>query len=384
MENSNPHLATLIQLRKELHQNPEVSGKEVTTAKRILSFLENYPPDTLIPAIGGAGIVALYKGKTVGKTVLFRCELDALPIDEPALFAHSSIVPGVSHKCGHDGHMAILCGLAIALHHKRPEMGTVILMFQPAEEDGSGAQKIYSDPKFASLQPDYVFALHNLPGFPKNQIVVKNGTFTCAVSSMIIKLNGVTAHAGEPEKGINPALAIALMITEFDKRIQLDISKPTYCLITPIYTTMGKKAYGVAAGAGELHYTVRSNSNLHLQELARALEELANKIAIAHQLKCAISWTQAFKANENNETAVNHVREAAAITGYSLLEKEVPFSWGEDFGWFTQQFPGAMFGLGAGIDTPALHHPDYDFPDDCIAAGLSIFHQISKQITHEH
>jgi amidohydrolase len=384
MENLYQRTEALILLRKELHKNPEVSGKELQTAKRIVAFLKKQNPDEIITEIGGSGIVAIYKAKQVGKTVLFRCELDALPIEEINTFEHRSLINGVSHKCGHDGHMAILCGLAAELSQNRPETGAVALLFQPAEEDGSGAQKVFSDTKFGLLQPDYVFALHNLPGFPKNQIVVKNDSFTCAVNSIIIKLNGVTAHAGEPEKGINPALAIASIINHFNGIIQPDIFKEEYCLITPIYTEMGKKAYGVSAGAGEVHFTVRSNSSLQMKKVETNLEKLAKSIAKKYQLDCNITWTESFQANDNNIEAVDHIRNAAKTNDFEILVKETPFTWGEDFGLFTQQYPGAMFGLGSGIDTPALHNPDYDFPDDIIGTGVSVFHEISKQITNAH
>jgi amidohydrolase len=384
MENSNQFTDSLVRLRKELHQHPEVSGKEIETSKRVLSFLENYRPDELITEVGTAGVMAIYKGKKAGKTVLFRCELDALPIEETNDFEHRSLNNGVSHTCGHDGHMAILCGLAAELHQNKPESGTVIILFQPAEEDGSGAQKVFSDTKFASIQPDYVFALHNLPGFPMHQIVVKNKTFTCAVNSIIIKLKGKTAHACEPEKGINPTLAIAAIINQCNAIIQTDITKENYCQITPIYTKIGKKAYGVSAGTGEIHFTVRSDSNLQMRKIELALENLAKTIAKGHQLKCKTSWTQSFQANENDKTAVTFIKKAAKINDFELLEKEKPFTWGEDFGLFTQNYPGAMFGLGAGINTPALHNPDYDFPDEIIATGVSVFYEISKQITNAH
>ena len=122
MGNLSQRTATLVQLRKELHKHPEVSGKEILTARRIRSFLENYPPDELISAIGKTGIEAIYKGSKVGKTVVFRSELDALPIEEINTFEHKSITKGISHKCGHDGHMSILCGLATQLHKNRPEI----------------------------------------------------------------------------------------------------------------------------------------------------------------------------------------------------------------------------------------------------------------------
>ena len=383
MENLNPRIATLTLLRKELHKNPEVSGKENNTASRIISFLENYPPDVIKTKVGTTGILAIYKGKAAGKTVLFRCELDALPIEEINTFEHCSLIKGVSHKCGHDGHMAILCGLAIELHLKRPETGTVILLFQPAEEDGTGATKVLNDSQFI-YKPDFAFALHNIPGYKMNQIVVKNDTFSCAVNSLIIKLKGITAHAGEPHKGINPALALAKITTQFNQYIQADISKKNYCLITPIYSKMGKKAYGVSAGAAEIHFTVRSDSNLQMRKIENSLEKLAKSIAQEFQLKCKTSWTQSFQANENNVQAVNHIKKAAGFNNFEILEKETPFSWGEDFGLFTQHFPGAMFGLGSGTNTPALHNPDYDFPDEIIATGVHTFLQISKQITDAH
>lgn len=380
MENLNE----LIELRKELHKYPEVSGKEIETGKRTKSFLENYPPDKLIPNLGSTGFAAIYEGKKPGKTVLFRCELDALPIAETDAFDHKSVNKGVSHKCGHDGHMAILCGLATELHKNKPETGVVILLFQPAEEDGSGAQKVFSDSNFQVLQPDYVFALHNLPGYLTNQIVVKNDSFTCAVNSMIIKLEGKTAHAGEPEKGTNPALAIAEITTEFNARIQDDISQKNYCLITPVYINMGSKAYGISAGYGEIHFTVRSESNLQMEILEKALENLAQSVAKKYDLKCETSWIQNFKANHNNDKAVEIIRKSAKINHFEILEKENPFTWGEDFGLFTQHYSGAMFGLGSGINTPALHNTDYDFPDEIISTGVAMFYQINKEITNAY
>jgi amidohydrolase len=383
MENLNPSILALTLLRKELHQYPEVSGKEKETAKKIISFLENYPPDEIKTNLGGHGIAAIYKSGKPGKHVLFRCELDALPIEEINSFDHRSKLKGVSHKCGHDGHMTILCGLAIELHNNRPETGAVILLFQPAEEDGSGAEKVFNDINF-TFKPDFAFALHNLPGFPSHQIVVKEGTFSCAVNSIIIKLKGKTAHAGEPENGVNPALAIASIINQFNGHIQSDITKENYCLLTPIYINMGKKAYGVSAGSGEVHFTVRSDSNIQMKKIEQSLEKVAKTVAEEFKLQSQISWTQHFQANENNEAAVNYIRQSAAINHFDLMEKENPFTWGEDFGLFTQQFPGAMFGLGSGKNTAALHNPDYDFPDEIIATGVAMFYQISKQILNAH
>lgn len=384
MENLNLRLESLIRFRKELHKNPELSGKETETAKRIVSFLEQYPPDEMQTNIGGTGVIAVYKGLEKGKSILFRCELDALPIKETNSFEHKSVKNTISHKCGHDGHMAILCGLASELHHQRPEKGNVILLFQPAEENGSGAEKVANDDNFNNYKPDFVFALHNLPGFTKNQIVVKDGTFSCAVKSMIIRLKGKIAHAAEPENGINPALAIASIIQQFDDKNQVDKTKPNFSILTPIYISLGEKAYGVSAGKGEVHFTIRCQTNEEMEKLSKELENLTEEIAKNHQLEYKIKWTESFQANENNADANNFIKNASKVLGLNVFEKDTPFSWGEDFGLFTQLYNGAMFGLGAGKEIPALHHSDYDFPDEIISTGVKLFHQISKEINNAH
>lgn len=374
----------LTQLRHDLHQNPELSGVEFKTAQRIIDFLKPLNPTEIIYPIGETGIVAVFKGKNNGSSTLIRCELDALPIQEINNSAHKSIIEGVSHKCGHDGHMAILCGVAHLLSEETNFNGTVYLLFQPSEEDGEGAKKILNDEIFKTIKPDFAFALHNLPGFPLGQIVAKEKTFSCAVNSMIIKLTGKTAHAAEPENGINPALAISEIITKFNDKIQPDISLQNYCLITPIYINMGSKAYGVSAGFGEIHFTIRSNSNKNMDSIEKDLMECVEKIAQQHKLGLEISWTQQFRANENNSQAVSLIRKSAEINGFDLVEKETPFSWGEDFGLFTEHFPGAMFGIGSGENVPSLHNPDYDFPDELIPVGAKMFYQILKEIHHAH
>ena len=370
----------LIEFRQELHQYPEVSGHETETAERVLEFLSKYKPNQLITNIGGNGILAIYKGKEAGKSVLFRCELDALPITEINSFDYKSVYEGVSHKCGHDGHMAILCGLAKKLYENPIDKGTVMLLFQPSEEDGNGAKSVLKDSKFESIEPDFAFALHNLPGYKKHQIVIKDATFTCAVNSMIIQLEGKTSHAGEPENGINPALAIAEILTVFNSKINIDVASENYCLITPIHINMGEKAYGVSAGHGEVHFTVRSNSNARMRKIESNLEENARDIASKFDLKTNIHWTQSFQANENNAEAVNYIRKATSSLDLNTVEKALPFTFGEDFGLFTQKFKGAMLGLGSGENTPALHNPDYDFPDELIPTGVTLFYQIAKEI----
>lgn len=372
----------ILDLRKQLHQNPELSGLEFKTAETISCFLKKYSPDELLENLGnGTGIIAVYHPeKEVNQTIMFRCELDALPIQEINDFEHRSITNEVSHKCGHDGHMSIMAAFAKKLASQRMQQTKVILLFQPAEENGEGAVAIYNDERFKELNPDHVFALHNLPGYDHHDIVVKNHTFTCAVNSIIIKLQGKTAHAGEPDNGDNPALAIAEIITEFDKKIQPDPQKEKFTILTPIFLTMGTEDYGISAGYGEVHYTFRRAVNSEMKDLEEELQNIAIHSAKKYHLQPKISWTQRFSANENNPEAVDFVRQAAKDCQFNLIEREVPFQWGEDFGIFTEHFKGAMFGLGSGKDTPNLHNPDYDWPDEITETGAEIFYKISQLI----
>ncbi len=372
----------ILELRKHLHRNPELSGFEFETSKTISSFLKKYNPDELLENLGkGTGIIAIYHPeKEVKETIMFRCELDALPIQEINNFEHKSLIDHVSHKCGHDGHMTLMCAFAKKLASKKMQHTKILLLFQPAEENGEGAVAINNDERFKKLNPDKVFALHNLPGFDHHDIVVKNNTFTCAVNSIIIKLQGKTSHAAEPQNGINPALAIAEIIQQFDQKNQTDSTKEKFTVLTPIFVEMGTKDYGISAGFGEVHYTFRRFANKEMKELELELEEIALQIAAKYNLKPTISWTQKFSANENNPLVVDLVRNAAKECDFNLVERETPFEFGEDFGIFTEHFKGAMFGLGSGKNTPNLHNPDYDWPDEITETGAEIFYKISELI----
>jgi len=262
----NADLSYLKAFRKELHAHPEVSGEERETAQRVIRLLEQYAPDRLLTGIGGHGIIATYDSGREGPQLLFRAELDALPIQEVNTFGHRSQRKGVSHKCGHDGHATILCGLAMELAAQRPEKGSVHLLFQPAEENGEGANAMLADERFSAISPDLVFAFHNLPGYPLGAAVVRDGIFTAAVNSIIIHLHGKTAHAAEPEHGINPALAVAEILQQslaLDNNVPEDVDMR---VVTPVHVHLGDLSYGISAGEASVHLTVRCWDDANLRK----------------------------------------------------------------------------------------------------------------------
>lgn len=373
----------LLALRHDLHRHPEVAGQEVQTARRIVDFINQYAPSEIIEGLGGHGVAAVYRFGSGGPTILFRCELDALPIQESNTFAHRSLTAGVSHKCGHEGHMTIVAGLASWLSQCAFGAGTVILLFQPAEETGKGAKAVLDDSRFVQLQPDYVFALHNIPGFPLHQLLWQPRQFSATVQSIAISLFGKESHAAEPENGINPARAIAELIQSFNQFVQPDKTNPDFALITPVHVLMGQKQYGISAGYGELHLTLRTWRTSRMEEIVTAMNECLAIICDFHKLRYETEWFDFFPATMNDHCCNEVVVQAAIENGLTITQQPTPFKFGEDFGWFAQRYRGTMFGLGAGETTPALHNPDYDFPDALISTGVNLFRRITEQLMAE-
>lgn len=366
-------------LRQEFHANPELSGNEYKTQRRIIEFLRNYT-DADTKVLAKTGAIATFDSGEKGPHVLIRGDIDALPIEEVNTFSYRSKIEGVSHKCGHDGHIAILLGIALELTINKPIVGKVSLLFQPSEENGKGAQLVIEDPVFKEYQPDFVFALHNLPGYDKHEIVVRNEAFTCNVKSIIVKLYGKTAHAAEPEQGNNPACVISEVIKYAKEHTHNKIESEDFFLMTPVYANLGDKAYGISAGYGEVHLTIRSWSVDLMNKKSDALQRFIYSKCKHFGIKPEISWTEVFHANINYPQAVDYIKIAAEENQLPLNQRIVPFKWGEDFGLFTQKYHGAMFGLGSGKDCPALHNPDYDYPDEITPSGVNVFLSIIRQI----
>ena len=378
------NLNELLALRKSLHANPELAHNEKATAAVLKDFILKLNPDEIIENIGGNGIDFIYKGKEEGPTVLIRAELDALPIIEECEFDYKSKNIGVSHKCGHDGHMTILAGLAHKLNDSKPSKGKVVLLFQPAEEVGEGADKVINDKKFKEIKPDYAFALHNLPGFEKHEIIVRNNIFAAASVGMKIILKGKTSHAAHPENGISPSNAVSLIIQKFNSLINtIKNENFDFGLVTIIHVSIGEKAFGTSPGYAEIYATLRANSDDDLEIIKSNCVETVKRVAENEKLKFEISWTEAFPATVNDVDTVNKILSAADQLKLKVNKIDSPFRWTEDFGHFTKIARGALFGLGAGKQTPQLHNPDYDFPDELISTGINVFYKIVNEILVE-
>jgi len=371
--------AKIIELRHTIHQHPEVSNNEYKTSERIVHFIEPFRPNEIIN-LGKTGKAFVFNGKQAGKTTVFRAELDALPILEKSSLAYSSMHPNVSHACGHDGHMAILAGLAQKIASEPPQYGKVVLLFQPAEEVEQGAKEVVGNSEFKKFKPDYIFALHNIPGRKKHSIVIKNGSFSAASKGMTVKLFGKTAHAAEPENGISPAQAISKIINRLHELKENKSLFNGLTLLTIIHIRLGEISFGTSPGYAEIRVTLRSFENDDMTLLTAHSEKIINEITKEENVECTISYSEEFPASVNNNECVDYVEESARQNNLEIETIENPFKWSEDFGYYSQQYKSCLFGLGSGISQPPLHNPDYDFPDEIIETGIKIFYNIYKEI----
>ena len=366
-------LNELVTWRRHLHAVPELSGQEAKTAEAVRARLQAAGADRIVSGLGGHGVLGIYDGRESGPTIMLRAELDALPIQEKSQLKHRSLIAGKAHLCGHDGHMAILAAVAQNLSQQRPSRGRVALLFQPAEEDGSGAAAVLADAKFEQVRPDFVFALHNLPGLGLGQVSLAEGLVNCASQGMQIRLSGRTTHASKPALGISPKDALARLLLEIPalgRGTELD---DDFSMLTVTHARLGEPAFGIAPGFGELWATLRTCTDVMMERLRLEAEDLVRRVTAGEGLSTEIAYRDVFNHCANDVDAVAQLRSALDAEGVRHSAEGLPLRGSEDFGRFGSRSKSAMFFLGAGKEHPGLHESNYDFPDQLIEVGARIF-----------
>jgi len=387
----------LVDIRKKLHTLAEIAHQENKTAAFVTDLLRESGVTNIYEGIGGYGLIAVIDSGEKGPSVLFRAELDALPIEETLDLDYASEQEGVSHKCGHDGHMAILLGFAENLRKNPLKRGKVYLLFQPAEETGEGARKMLDDKKWPDISPDHVYALHNLPGFPLHSVLLRNYVFAAGSRGLIVRLNGNTAHAAHPEHARSPSSAVATLINDWQSLPRSVTPFDRAGLVTIIHARIGEQAFGTTPGYAELMATIRAHQMEDLDLLSDKAVQIAEAVASQWELKVAHEWTELFQPTSNDPDSVALIEKVAERFSVSKEKDKIgkksndgrvdeirhlprPFSWSEDFGHFTERYPGALFGLGAGKKQPQMHDTKYDFPDELLPTGVMLFGGIVDQL----
>jgi amidohydrolase len=255
----------------------------------------------------------------------------------------------------------------------------VVLLFQPAEENELGAKDVVESPEFHALAPDYIFALHNIPGAPLHSVLLKTGSFSAASCGLTINLEGRTSHAAEPKKGLNPYYTATKIIDEIISISESRGDFTAHTIATLIYIRLGEIAFGVSPGSLEMGITLRAYENDDLQLLCTKAEEVIYSHTQQAGLESSFSYNEIYPATLNDKECVSMIREAAEKAEIPVQQMKHPNNWSEDFAYYTATNKGAQFGFGAGKNLPPLHNPSYDFPDEIIEPAAEVFFNIYRQ-----
>ena len=370
MKRENYHLA--VELRHELHGHPELSMHEEWTKARLMEFLRENTELQLVDC--GRWFYAVHRADEGKPSIAFRADIDAVPVEEPAhMVPYASQCPGVGHKCGHDGHSAALAAFALELEN-RPVDKNVFLIFQHAEEIGRGAAECAEMLEENDISEIYAF--HNLPGVSLGAVAVPEGVAQFASTGVILQFTGVKSHASYPENGKNPAFAIAELINMIPELLKPECWRGV-TLATVIQVNVGERAFGTAAGYGELLLTIRGEFEEEMDALRETLEKQAQAKAAQYGLECSVSYEDFFPETRNHPCAAEKVRRAARRLGIPVEEMKEKFRASEDFGYYTKRVPGAIFYLGDGEHAP-LHTAEFDFPDPLIETAVNLFMELAQ------
>ncbi|MDU1412736.1 MAG: amidohydrolase [Clostridium sp.] len=366
-------LQSCLELRHRLHKNPELSNNEVETMKIIKEFIRSNSNMKIIEKSGYFYAMS-FKGKEY-ENVAFRADMDALPIEEKNDFLYKSINKGVAHKCGHDGHCAAIA--SICLFAEEIKNKNIFLLFQPAEEIGTGAKLIVEDNFLKDNKINNIYAFHNIPKKSKGVIYFAENIFAYASKGIVIKLNGKTSHAAYPEFGVNPAYAVADIVS-YVKDITNLVKFENGAMCTIISIKVGDKAFGTSAGYGEILLTIRAEREKDLQILQNSITKCVEKISKEHKIKSELEFCDEFPETLNSSREVKRLKKLCIDNKIKYEELNEPFRWSEDFGYYTKEIPGVIFGIGAGEKWDQLHTEYYDFPDEILSNVINIFFHITS------
>ena len=365
------NLQKIIALRHELHQYPEISGHESATKRRLMNFIENNTRLAVVDC-GKWFYAARYVEGT--KAIAFRAEMDALPMEESISLPYASLNPGVSHKCGHDGHSAALCGLALELD-ALPVKRSVYLIFQHSEETGKGARECSSILRERNISRIYAF--HNWSGYPEGSIVTRSGVCQYASAGLTVMFEGKTSHASEPDKGRNPAHAIAELILQTERLTQRFISRKVLCTIVNI--KLGEKNFGISPALGEISMTLRAENDSDMRAFCNSVLESAENLARENSLTMTRTVSDYFTDTSSDSECVKTVKASAESLGLKVVDMAEPLRASEDFGLYTKMIPGAIFYIGNGETYPAIHTSAYDFNDNILGTAVDMFTEILRR-----
>ena len=372
-------------MRRDLHAHPELGFEEVRTSGIVASALESYGIE-VHRGIGKTGVVGIIRGRGTdsGRMVGLRADMDALPMSEDNKFAHRSTKSGLMHGCGHDGHTTMLLGAARYLAHTRDFDGTVVLIFQPAEEGRGGARAMLEDGLFDTYPCDAIYALHNWPGLPPGTIGVNPGPMMAAADRFELIVKGKGGHGAHPYQTIDPVVAAAHIITALQSVVSRNVNPLDSAVVSIGSMQAGNAgAMSVIPSEARLVGTVRTFRRSVQEQVEQRMREVAQGVAQAFGASAEMNYDRLFPATLNTPQHAHLVADIATeLLGREHVIRDLTPSMGsEDFSFMLQQRPGAYFRLGQGGAESGcvLHNSRFDFNDEVIPLGSAMFCALAER-----
>ncbi|RVT95512.1 amidohydrolase [Rhodovarius crocodyli] len=371
--------------RQDFHMHPELGFEEHRTAGIVAQKLRDFGCDQVVEGFSKTGVVAVIHGQggPNGRAIGLRADMDALPIEEQTGAAYASQTSGKMHACGHDGHTTMLLGAAKYLAETRNFSGSVVLIFQPAEENLAGGGVMVADGLFEKFPVDRVFGMHNWPGLPAGEFQWREGPIMAAVSNLEVEITGKGAHGAMPHEGVDPIVVAAAIVQGLQSIVARNV-EPVEAGVITIGHIKGGFTYNVIPGT----VTMQGTGRWFRPEVGDLLESrflsMVPKIAEAFGATATAEFKRAYPATINDAASTQlTIKAAEAVAGAARVKHmEKPTMGAEDFSFMLNAKPGSyiMMGTGRTANDPSLHHPKFDFNDEMLPMGASYWVALTEQL----
>ena len=376
-------------VRRDIHRHPELGYQEFRTSDLVALSLEQWGYQ-VTRGLGGTGVVGQLRRGSASKAIGLRADMDALPIQEATGLAHASSHAGVMHACGHDGHTAMLLAAAKHLAAKGRFNGTLNLIFQPAEEGLGGAKKMMDDGLFTQFPCDAVFAMHNMPGHPQGQLLLRDGPTMASSDSILITLQGVGGHGAVPQRAVDPVVAGATIVLGLQSIVARNIDPLQMAVITVGAFNAGS-AHNVIPESATLKLSVRALDRDVRETLLRRIRELVTAQAQSLGVTARIDCVSSYPVLVNTLAETDFARRVAVeLVGAShVVPQTRALTGSEDFAFFLEQVPGSYLLIGNGDGASAghgacmVHNSGYDFNDANLPIGAAYWTLLTERFLAE-
>jgi len=365
----------IIETRRDFHKHPELSFQEKRTSQIVAKQLESFNIKVQ-RNIGKTGVVGTLNGNNPGKTIAFRADMDALPIQETGDSTYKSVNDGIMHACGHDAHTSMLLGAAEVLSNMKNNInGTIKFIFQPAEEGFGGAKFMINDGAIDGV--DAIYGLHVWNYQKSGTVGIKTGPVMAAADIFSIKIKGVGGHGAAPQGTIDCIVVASHLIQAFQTIVSRN-TNPLESTVVTIGQINGGDNFNIIADEITLEGTTRAYTEKNRLLIKNRMNEIIKGIELTFGAKIILDYKDGYPPVINNESITENVTEAAKkIVGENVIDPYLSMG-GEDFSYFSNEIPGCFFFLGtAPKDRPLMSVPQhcshFDIEEEAMLIGSSIF-----------